>query len=528
VNRITFSIIPVLLAGLLTVSISSLLDAQTYDAYNRDISLNQTYPDAINSQNPNNPKILAPGTIDFDTFVTYPTGSWPEVLAIGDLNNDNRNDVVLGTSFYFDSLFDYKIFVFIQNMGGGLNSPVVYDGGDIRAIDIGDLNNDNRTDVVIGHLDSIGIFFQNTSGTLDPMVSYYSGTMVDGVKIGNLNNDGLRDIAVCHWNEDYIRVFIQESSGIFDSSVTYAINSGGYDEIDVGDVTGDGRDDVVFMRGQLYANENIAIYEQTPSGSLLPPVFYDLGDTNTSGVAIGDVNYDSRNDIVVTHGGNGPSANISIWLQDPSGNMLDPPDSYACYDIPEPVEIADLDSDGRNDVIAANGGWLAISIYQQNGTGTMDPYINFPIPYASHYQPQGLAVGDINNDNKPDIALADYNNGLVVLINRSSGGVSIEEESNDDYRTRNIEFRLFQNYPNPFSKLTAISYQLKASSHTTLKIFDLTGKFVKTLVDAHQKAGTYQVPWDSRKPESTVRSGVYFYRLQSGEHSATRKLILIR
>jgi hypothetical protein len=100
------------------------------------------------------------------------------------------------------------------------------------------------------------------------------------------------------------------------------------------------------------------------------------------------------------------------------------------------------------------------------------------------------------------------------------------EEENSEYRTRNIEFRLNQNTPNPFSKLTAISYQLKAASHTTLELYDVTGRLVETLVDEVQEPGVYQIEWDSNP--NRVASGIYFYRLTSGEFTATRKLILLK
>jgi hypothetical protein len=99
------------------------------------------------------------------------------------------------------------------------------------------------------------------------------------------------------------------------------------------------------------------------------------------------------------------------------------------------------------------------------------------------------------------------------------------EESNDEYRTKNIEYRLLQNHPNPFSKLTAISYQLRDPGHTSLKIYDLTGSLVKILVDEPQKPGFYQLPFTSNQLPG---NGVYFYRLQTREFTSTRKMILLQ
>lgn len=90
-------------------------------------------------------------------------------------------------------------------------------------------------------------------------------------------------------------------------------------------------------------------------------------------------------------------------------------------------------------------------------------------------------------------------------------------------------YALLQNYPNPFSHQTAISYQLPASVQTALRIYDATGRLVRTLVDAKQAAGYYSVSWDRTDSSGKeVRSGVYFYRLAAGDFTATRKMTPLR
>jgi len=79
-----------------------------------------------------------------------------------------------------------------------------------------------------------------------------------------------------------------------------------------------------------------------------------------------------------------------------------------------------------------------------------------------------------------------------------------------------------QNYPNPFDKTTSITYQLPAVCKVTLKVFDLVGKEVATLVDENKPAGNYKVEFDG----SQLTPGIYFYKLKSGNKSLTRKMIL--
>jgi hypothetical protein len=85
-------------------------------------------------------------------------------------------------------------------------------------------------------------------------------------------------------------------------------------------------------------------------------------------------------------------------------------------------------------------------------------------------------------------------------------------------------FSLKQNYPNPFNPSTIIKYQLPTNNYVTLKIYDMTGKEVATLVNEQLQPGTYEVNFDG----SNIPSGVYFYKLKAGEFSQIRKMILIK
>jgi polyhydroxybutyrate depolymerase len=91
----------------------------------------------------------------------------------------------------------------------------------------------------------------------------------------------------------------------------------------------------------------------------------------------------------------------------------------------------------------------------------------------------------------------------------------------DNKSSRKATFGLLQNYPNPFNPSTKIKYNLKKSSHIKLKIYNLTGDELETLICGFQTAGDYEVTW---LPKG-FPSGIYFYRLQASDLSETRKLI---
>ena len=102
-----------------------------------------------------------------------------------------------------------------------------------------------------------------------------------------------------------------------------------------------------------------------------------------------------------------------------------------------------------------------------------------------------------------------------------NGVTSVKEAVNENSPK---EFSLFQNYPNPFNPSTTISFSLPRSGFTTLKIYDLMGRDVETIVSEELSAGTYTRQWNASK----ISSGIYFYRLQSGSFITTKKLLLLK
>jgi len=85
-------------------------------------------------------------------------------------------------------------------------------------------------------------------------------------------------------------------------------------------------------------------------------------------------------------------------------------------------------------------------------------------------------------------------------------------------------FSLSQNYPNPFNPTTTISFNLPSKSFVALKIFDLLGREIATIVSEEMSAGNYSRTWNAAK----MSSGIYFYRLQAGSFTETKKLVLLK
>ncbi|MFA6597965.1 MAG: T9SS type A sorting domain-containing protein [Ignavibacteriaceae bacterium] len=91
-----------------------------------------------------------------------------------------------------------------------------------------------------------------------------------------------------------------------------------------------------------------------------------------------------------------------------------------------------------------------------------------------------------------------------------------------------LTFQLYQNYPNPFNPVTTITYQLPKDGLVTLKIFDILGNEVRTLVNDQRSAGTYTVQFFAEGGASSLSSGMYVYQLRVNEYTATKKMLLVK
>jgi len=99
----------------------------------------------------------------------------------------------------------------------------------------------------------------------------------------------------------------------------------------------------------------------------------------------------------------------------------------------------------------------------------------------------------------------------------------------DETPVQPIDFHLWQNYPNPFNPVTTIQYDIPFASHVKIAVFDITGRWVTTLVDERQISGENSVTWNGKDQSGeNVSSGVYICRMDAGNSSTTRQMVLLR
>ena len=144
-------------------------------------------------------------------------------------------------------------------------------------------------------------------------------------------------------------------------------------------------------------------------------------------------------------------------------------------------------------------------------------------PNPSNSSDYGIAVGVDQNGNTYVAGNSTPNDAttgqdIVTFKYSSTTDVRLSQDGNP------ADFRLEQNYPNPFNPTTEIRYQTSEVSHVTLKVFDVVGREVATLVNENLNAGSYAAKFTG----NNFASGVYFYKLQAGSFVSTKKMILTK
>ena len=154
--------------------------------------------------------------------------------------------------------------------------------------------------------------------------------------------------------------------------------------------------------------------------------------------------------------------------------------------------------------------WLKLLAYH----GVVPPVSNIEVPlrvFGIPYDTDSLQVNFPTNDPLMPLVCIPIIRQVVI------SGIN-------DYSIFAKHFSLFQNYPNPFNPTTTISYQLSAMSFVTLKVYDLLGQEITSLVNERKTAGKHQVVWDA----SMMPSGIYYYQLQAGEYQEVKKMMLMK
>jgi hypothetical protein len=338
---------------------------------------------------------------------------FPNVVVVGDITGDGRDDAVVVSD---------SVEVFLQQGNGTLGEPQSYahvseGGGEGYHAALIQLDPNRLPDLVLGYNNGIGILRNDGNGRFPTETRIMSNSLEPHrIRIVDVDRDGNPDILVGGYGDFLFTAYLSNGQGNVRNQLRF-VPHGQYSVVDfaLADATGDGILDAIALTN--YGPYQLAIYPWSGAGFAADPRALSLTKQPAfvHSVDAGDVDGDGRSDFAITYPSNRPTS-IGIFRQNAPGSFLQE-QLVDSSDIPEPVLVADMDGDGGADVVVLHGGWNQAGVYLQRG-GSLEKERVFDIPYASHYENDGLAIGDLDSDGCKDLAIADYNNGLVVLYGR--------------------------------------------------------------------------------------------------------------
>jgi hypothetical protein len=464
------------------------------------------------------------------------------VAFAGDVNNDGYDDIIIGAvSNDANGIQAGRAYLFYGPISGALNAldaDAIISGDQYHELGwsvagVGDINSDGYDDILIGARRADGL-----NGDSGKALLYHgplSGTKfeadadaeITGVLIseqlghslaaGDLNGDGIPDLIVGGprppvngSNTGRVYVFFGPVSGSYPATSAHVILSGeslnnefGF-AVACGDITGDGKDDLIVGARQAYNTGNGKAY--VFHGPLVdaiyaPPVLIEAANANvkltgetfsipglfgSSVQVLGDLNGDGKNDLAVgapTAGANGTySGRVYLFETLTSGSVA--------------AQSADAMITG-----AAAFDFLGTSV---------------------------AAAGDWNNDGLDDVLVGapgqpyDTAHCYVGLFQSVAQPTAVRPSTPD------VRLSL-SSFPSPFASASTIRYELFESRHAEVSVYDVRGSRLRVLVSADLPAGAGEVTWDGRDRQGVdVPTGVYFVRLRAGSHTVSQKLVRTR
>lgn len=386
------------------------------------------------------------GKVGFASAVDIPAGggAWYNALP-GDFNGDGKTDIVTEVQNYDTntSSWVYSISVVLSNGDGTFKAAVLsaIPGGDTcPALLVGDVNGDGKSDLIVGHQPNncgntnlqptFDVLISNGDGTFTPSSNVYNTiptTNLAGGTIADVNGDGMLDlITVDDNNPANVFTSLGNGDGTFQAPTSVALSGEVGSNVVIADVNGDGLLDIV---DNDFNTNQVTVYLATSGNTYASAATYtDPNGNNACSMAVGDINGDGKPEIV-TANCSSTGNDITVYVNgggtfqngvDYNAAMAGGTNSSAVYVEGESIAIADLNGDGRGDIVSTNYGSSDVTILFGNSDGTLtEPTFGYAI---GGYEPWAPAiVADFNGDGFADVVVPDYQYSLAYLKGYGDG-----------------------------------------------------------------------------------------------------------